>query len=138
MVKVRFRQQGATAMIARRGAATVRSDTGGEMALAGGVAEAGFSPLDLLFASVAGCLVVSARIAAGEMGILDRLGEARATVRGRKAADLPGRVERLDVEFEVSGDFDDATRKAIIARAEELCTVSNTLKRPPEFAVAGE
>jgi len=136
MANIKTRAAGAQARIGRTGAAEVVSDTGGKLTLNATALEAGFSPLDLLFSAVAGCLVVSARIAAGEMGVLDKFRDARASVHGQKAKQGPSRVTRFDVHFEVEGDFDEATRAALIARAEAICTVSNTLKAVPEFAEA--
>jgi uncharacterized OsmC-like protein len=54
-------------------------------------------------------------------------------VKGDKAPDGPPRVARLRIEFEIDGDFDEATRAALIAEAEETCTVSNTIRAAPEF-----
>jgi uncharacterized OsmC-like protein len=58
-------------------------------------------------------------------------------VHGHKAADGPARVDRLNIELEIVGEFDDETRAALIMRAEELCTVSNTLKATPAFILNG-
>jgi uncharacterized OsmC-like protein len=69
------------------------------------------------------------------MHVLDRFLSARVTVKGRKAVPPERRISHLDIGIEIEGDFDDATRAALIERAEQLCTVSNTLKNKPAFVV---
>ncbi|MCX5496036.1 OsmC family protein [Kaistia dalseonensis] len=137
MVNVKVRPTGASAVIGRHGPASVTSATGGTVALNSGSSDPAFSPIDLLYAAVAGCLVVSARMAAHEMGVLDRIESVNAAVRGEKAADAPSRVDKLDITLDIVGELDEATKTALIARAEELCTVSNTLKNTPAFVTNG-
>lgn len=131
------RATGATAVVERVGHGAVTSATGATVELSAALSTPGFSPVDLMYAAVAGCLAVSARIAASEMRALDRFVSARVVVTGRKAAPPERRVTHLDIRIEIEGDFDEATRQALIERAEELCTVSNTLKNTPDFVVNG-
>ncbi len=131
----KVRATGAQAVVGRSGQAGIVSATGATITLSSALSTPGYSPVDLLYAAVAGCLVLSVRIAAGEKHLLDRLTEVRASVTGRKAPDEPPRITHLDIRIEVDGDFDEATRRELIARGEELCTVSNTLKQGPEFVV---
>jgi uncharacterized OsmC-like protein len=133
MATARPRRTGATAMIGADGPAVAESATGGRITLNRAATDPAFSPLDLLYAAVAGCLVVSLRDAARRTGVLDRLRTARAAVEGDKAAEGPPRVARLRIRLEVDGDFDEATRAALIAEAEAACTVSNTIRAAPEF-----
>jgi uncharacterized OsmC-like protein len=133
MATVKPRATGATAVIASTGQAVVTSATGGEIVLNRAATDPAFSPLDLLYAAVAGCLVVSLRDAARRTGVIGRLRSALAVVDGDKAPDGPPRVARLRIKFEVDGDFDEATRAALIAEAEATCTVSNTIRAAPEF-----
>ena len=133
MATVKPRETGATAVIGPTGQAAVTSATGGEIRLNRAATDPAFSPLDLLYAAVAGCLVVSLRDAARRTGVIDRLRSARVIVHGNKAADGPPRVTRLRIKFAVDGDFDEATRAALIAEAEATCTVSNTIRAAPEF-----
>src|ERR1700712_538705 len=137
LAQVKARPTGAAATIGRIGPAKVSSDTGGTVTLNVAASDPAFSPLDLLYAAIAGCLVVSARMAVSEKGLLDGLQEVRAVVHGHKAVDGPARVDRLNIELEILGEFDDETRAALIARAEELCTVSNTVKGHPAFVLNG-
>ncbi len=61
----------------------------------------------------------------------DRLGEVRAEVAGEKAKDEPSRVETFNVRLEIAGDLDAATKQRILEDAENICTVSNTLRGSP-------
>jgi uncharacterized OsmC-like protein len=133
-LRVKSRETGATATVGRTGFPHVTSVTGGTLDIVTSPSQAGFGPLDLLYASLASCLVLSARIAASRFGVLDRLVEVSAKVTGEKAHDEPSRVARFDVEFVIRGDIDDVVRHAIAEAAEEeICTVSNTLRGNPEF-----
>ncbi len=129
------RATGATAVVERVGHGRVTSATGATVELSAALSSPGYSPVDLMYAAVAGCLAISARIAASEMHVLDRFVSANVAVSGRKATPPERRVTHLDIRIELDGDFDAATRHALIERAEELCTVSNTLKNSPEFVV---
>ncbi|ASY59967.1 OsmC family protein [Sinorhizobium sp. CCBAU 05631] len=133
-LRVKTRQTGAGATVGRTGSPHVTSVTGGALDIVTSPSPAGFGPLDLLYASLASCLVLSARIAASRYGLLDRVVEISANVTGAKAQDEPSRVARFDIEFVIRGDIDDAMRHAIAEAAEvEICTVSNTLRGNPEF-----
>ncbi|MBD9651152.1 OsmC family protein [Ensifer sp. ENS09] len=133
-VKVRTRETGATAVVGKSGFPHVTSVTGGELDIVTGPSQAGYGPLDLLYASLASCLVLSARIAASRFGVLDRLTEVSAKVTGEKAYDEPSRVAKFNIVFDIKGDFDDTVRHAIAEAAEnEICTVSNTIRGNPEF-----
>ncbi|WP_413992722.1 OsmC family protein [Labrys okinawensis] len=121
------RKTGATATLARLGHPVVTSAAGGKITVVTRPSESGFSPLDLIYASLAACLVLSARIAASEQGVLGRLRNVEARVHGSKAAEGASRVERFDIEMLVDADLDEAAKDAIVAAAERICTISNTL-----------
>jgi uncharacterized OsmC-like protein len=128
------RPTGATAKLRPRQSPVVTSATGGEFTLSSHVSAPGFSPVDMLYGALAGCLVLSARAAAARLGVLDRLGDVSARVTGRKAAEGPSRVEAFHVEIEIGGDIDAAVKKEIAEAAEgEICTVSNTLRGHPSI-----
>lgn len=132
--KLPVRPTGATAVLRPRQSPVVTSATGGEFTLSSHVSAPGFSPVDLLYGALAGCLVISARAAAAKLGVLDRLGDVSARVTGRKAAEGPSRVEAFQVEIEIAGDIDAVTKQAIAEAAEgEICTVSNTLRGHPSI-----
>jgi len=134
-VKVKARPIGATAVVGRLGHPQVTSETDGRVEVVTGASEPGFNPLDLMFSSLAACLVLSGRIAASKLGILDRLTEVRAHVTGEKAHDGPSRITRFIVKLTVEGDLSPLEKTEIAHMAEDICTVSNTLRISPEFAV---
>jgi uncharacterized OsmC-like protein len=132
-LKVRTRVTGATATLQPGGLPAVTTPTGGAVDVVTGVSAPGFNPLDLLYASLAACMVLSARIAASRLGVAAALGEVRAEVSGEKAKDEPSRVERLNIRLDISGDLDAATKQRIVEHAEAICTVSNTLRAVPQL-----
>ncbi|MEK1873014.1 MAG: OsmC family protein [Rhizobium altiplani] len=133
-LKARPRPVGATAVLGRTGFPHVTSATKGEIDIVTGASQPGFNPLDLLYASLSACLVLSARIAASQMGILDRITEITADVTGEKASEGPSRVQTFNIAFSIKGDLDEETRLKIAHAAEEICTVSNTIRGTPEFS----
>lgn len=134
-LKVKPRPIGATAVLRRIGHPKVTSDTQGDVNVVTGASEVGFNPLDLMFSSLAACLVLSARIAASKLGILARLSEVKVHVTGEKAHEGPSRITRFIIDIKVEGDFLPEEKAEIILMAEEICTVSNTLKGSPEFSI---
>jgi len=130
-LKIRTRTTGALAVLPPGGLPVVTTPTGGTLDVVTQVSAPGFNPLDLLYASLAACMVLSARIAATRLGVADRLGEVSADVGGEKAKDEPSRVETFTVKLEITGDLDAATKQRILADAEDICTVSNTLRSAP-------
>lgn len=126
---------GATATLGKAGYPHIRSETGGTIDIATGVSEAGFNPLDLLLASLAACMSMSARIAARELGFSDRFSGVSARTSGEKAKDGPSRFETLKVVFQFEGTLDRAEQWEVAHRAEEICTVSNTLAVKPEIVL---
>ncbi|MFP5078542.1 OsmC family protein [Rhizobium sp. YIM 134829] len=133
---IKIRPTGAKAEIGRSGRAHVTSVTGGEIEIVTALSEPGFNPLDLLYSSLAACLVLSARIAAGRLGVLDQLDTVTVDVHGDKAQGDPSRVETLHIAIAIRGAFDEATRDALMHEAEAICTISNTLKVAPTFEVS--
>lgn len=130
-LKIRTRNAGALAVLPPGGLPVITTPTGGEVGVVTQVSAPGFSPLDLLFASLAACMVLSARIAATRLGVAERLGEVRAEVGGEKAKDEPSRIATFTVRLDIAGDLDAATKQRILADAEAICTVSNTLRGAP-------
>ena len=130
-LKIRTRATGALAVLPPGGLPVVTTPTGGTVDVVTAVSAPGFNPLDLLYASLAACMVLSARIAANRLGVADRLGEVKADVSGDKAKDEPSRVETFNVRLEISGDLDVVMKQRILEDAENICTVSNTLRGSP-------
>lgn len=134
-LKVRTRPTGATAVLGRTGFPHVTSATKGEIDIVTGASQPGFNPLDLLYSSLSACLVLSARIAASQMGVMDRITEIAANVTGEKATDGPSRVQKFNIAFTIKGDIDEEVRQKIAHAAEgEICTVSNTIRGNPAFS----
>ncbi|RWX78329.1 OsmC family peroxiredoxin [Neorhizobium lilium] len=134
-IKTKQRPIGAKAVLDRFGHPHIVSKTGGELNVVTGASEPGFNPLDLLFSSLAACLVLSARIAASRLDLIHRFSGAKADVTGEKSPEEPFRIARFIIEFTVDGDLDDNEKVQIVRLAEEICTVSNSLKSVPEFAL---
>jgi uncharacterized OsmC-like protein len=132
-LKVRTRVTGATATLQPGGLPAITTPTGGAVDVVTGVSAPGFNPLDLLYASLAACMVLSARIAASRLGVAAELGEVCAEVSGEKAKDEPSRVEKFNIRLDIAGDLDAATKQRIVEDAEAICTVSNTLRAAPEL-----
>ncbi|MFK0691682.1 OsmC family protein [Mesorhizobium sp. IMUNJ 23033] len=135
-LKVRTRVTGALAVLPPGGLPVVTTPTGGTVDVVTAVSAPGFNPLDLLYASLAACMVLSARIAATRLGVAASLGEVRADVSGEKAEGDSSRVGRISITLDISGDLDQATKQRIVEDAETICTVSNTLGTPPELHAA--
>ncbi len=133
--KIKTRPIGATAQVRRTGHPQVISRTGGEIDIVTGASDEGFNPLDLMFASLSACLVLSARIAASRLRLFDRFEGASADVTGEKAPGEPTRLETFAVRMRIEGDLAPAERQRIAEMAEEICTVSNTLRTPPVISI---
>ncbi|GEO86932.1 MULTISPECIES: OsmC family protein [Alphaproteobacteria] len=131
MQEPKVRPTGATANLGRSGFPHIVTPTGGTLDIVTGASQPGFNPLDLLYASLAACMAMSARIAAHKMGVQDQIHEIRAEASGEKADDGPSRIVRFEVVFTFDADIDAETKAAIIHAAEEICTVSNTLAGSP-------
>lgn len=134
--RIKKRETGATAVLQRNGHPQLQTPTGGALSVVTAASEPGFNPLDLLYSSLAACLVLSARIAASQMQVLDRFESVEAQVSGEKSEGEPARIVRFEMSLTIRGDFDAATKMAIAHRAEEICTVSNTLRGDSEFSLA--
>jgi uncharacterized OsmC-like protein len=98
------RPTGATAVLARHGFPQVTSATGGEIQIFTGPSQAGFNPIDLLYASLSACMAMSARIAASQMGVLDKLTDIRAEVTGEKSTEGLSRVVKFNILLTIRGD----------------------------------
>lgn len=127
-IKIKARNIGAVTRIERLGQPKVSSFVGGDVDLVTSANAQGFNPLDLLFASLASCLALSFRIAVSEAGLLPSFRKADISVSGVKSQGEPKHIERFSVQMTIDGDFTAEQRSKLAHRAEEICTVSNTLK----------
>ncbi|MDE1158499.1 MAG: OsmC family protein [Neorhizobium sp.] len=135
-LKVKHRPNGAIASVGRAGRPVVSSATGGRIDIVTGASEPGYNPVDLLYASLASCLALSARIAASRLSLLDRFVGVVVSVSGEKTEEEPMRVVRMSVHIAVEGNLTEAERAGIVHMAEEICTVSNTLKTSPSMMLS--
>jgi putative redox protein len=100
-----------------------------EPATVGGT-DTGPQPTDYLLASVASCFVMALVYSARKHAV--QLPPAVAvTVTG--TYDGP---RFSDIAIEVAAQLPDDVAERLIASAERVCYVTNTLRRPPEIAVA--
>lgn len=127
-MKVKHRKIGAKASISRFGSPSVQSAAGGEMAIVTAASGGGFNPVDLLFASLASCLALSVRVAASELQLINNFSDAVVEVTGEKVGNESMRVQDFDVRIKVFGNLSEADIARLVERAEEICTVSNSLK----------
>jgi uncharacterized OsmC-like protein len=132
-IRIKTRPVGASAVVGRMGRPHLTSETGGELEVVTGASDAGFNPLDLLYSSLAACLVLSARIAASRLGLIHRFDEARAHVTGEKAGGEVSRVARFIATLEIAGDLTELQKQEIAHMAEDICTVSNTLRKSSQI-----
>ncbi|WP_137128840.1 OsmC family protein [Rhizobium sp. FY34] len=137
-LKMKTRVTGATAMMAARGHASLKTETGGMLDVITSVSEPGFNPLDLLYASLASCLVLSVKGAVVKLQMVERFEGVTAHVTGEKAHDGLSRVETITAVIKIAGDYSDEEREAIRKLAKDLCTVSNTLTLTPNVEVSAE
>lgn len=135
MADLKERPIGATATLGKSGYPAIRSKTGGQLDIVTGASEAGFNPLDLLLASLAACMSMSARIAARELGLARSFEGVEVGVGGDKASDEPSRFISFTVTFGFHGALDLEQQQAIAHRAEEICTVSNSLAVSPKIVI---
>lgn len=127
---LRERPLGATASLGRSGYPRIRSETGGSLDIATGAAEEGFNPVDLLYASLSACMAMSVRIAARRLGVMEGIQAISVHVTGTKVREGEGdRVASFSVELRLDGSIEAEAASRVLHLAEEICTVSNTLKQ---------
>ncbi|WEX08355.1 OsmC family protein [Chelativorans sp. AA-79] len=129
MVNIVKRSTVVGAFLPGKGQGNVEARSGARLDLAGLATESGMTPVEMMDAALAGCLVLSARIAARNLGWHERLVSVKADVRHEKAPDAPSRVAAFDCAFQIEGDFSPEEREKLVAEAHRLCTVGNTLER---------
>jgi uncharacterized OsmC-like protein len=83
------------------------------------------TPVDMLLASLAYCIVKSVEWAAKDHK--SSLHSFAVKVTGTKALDLPGRVEKMEIIIIGNLVDDSAVAGQIVKLAKSICTVSNTL-----------
>lgn len=129
MVSITTRPSTVSARLDAAGKGEVEAHSGAGLALAAMARDEGMTPLELMDAALAGCLVLSVRIAARKFGWHERLKGVEVDVTHRKAEDAPSRVAEFSCDFRIDGEFAAGERQQLIDEAHALCTVGNTLER---------
>jgi uncharacterized OsmC-like protein len=128
MANIVVRPTSVAATLDHAGHGSVQAKSGAAAKLANLASDEGFTPLEFMDAALAGCLVLSVRIAARKLGWLERLVAVDVDVTHEKAAELPSRVASFATSFVIHGDFSPAERAQLIGDAHALCTVGNTFE----------
>ncbi|WDR07093.1 OsmC family protein [Devosia rhodophyticola] len=128
MVNIVARSTTVGATLSQAGVGSVLAQSGAGAKLANMASDQGFTPLELMDAALAGCLVLSVRIAVRKFGWQERFTSVDVDVTHEKAPDGPSRVAGFACSFRIEGDFDAAERQELIAEAHEICTVGNTFE----------
>lgn len=128
MANIVIRPTSVGATLDHAGHGSVQAKSGAVAKLANLASDEGFTPLEFMDAALAGCLVLSVRIAARKLGWLERLVKVDVEVSHEKAAEPPSRVAAFSSSFVIDGDFSPAERQQLIADAHALCTVGNTFE----------
>jgi len=134
MVSIVTRSNTVSASLDADGKASVEAHSGAKLALAAMARDEGMTPLELMDAALAGCLVLSVRIAARKFGWHERLAGVKVDVTHIKAEDAPSRVGEFTCEFQIDGDFSAAERQQLIDESHVLCTVGNTFTSSPTIS----
>lgn len=129
MVTITTRPTTVSAHLDNEGRGEVQAHSGARMALAAMAKDEGMTPLELMDAALAGCLVLSARIAARKFGWQDRLESISVDVTHTKGEGAPSRIAQFACDFDIKGDFTDEERQRLIAESHAVCTVGNTIER---------
>ncbi|WP_439814106.1 OsmC family protein [Zavarzinia sp. CC-PAN008] len=87
----------------------------------------GPSPVELLASALAGCMALSLRYVIDRGHLAPYIRGVDVTVTAHKAEDLPSRVARMDVVVTLDADVEQEAADLLLAEAEKVCTVSNTL-----------
>ncbi|WDR02647.1 OsmC family protein [Devosia algicola] len=128
MVNIVTRPTTVGASLDQVGAGSVLAQSGAGAKLANLASDEGFTPLELMDAALAGCLVLSVRIAVRKLGWQERFTSVNVDVTHEKAPDGPSRVAGFACSFRIEGEFSPAERQELIAEAHEICTVGNTFE----------
>lgn len=87
----------------------------------------GFSPLELQASSLAACIAMSVKIAARQDG-LPPLEQVAVEVVATKAADEPSRLRNFVATVTVGDPLPPGKIEDLVRAAEDICTISNTLR----------
>jgi uncharacterized OsmC-like protein len=127
MAEARVRPRGSRVYLPKSGKGIVYALSGTQLPLAGSPSQDGFNPLELLDASLAGCLALSIRIAARNLGLNERLEDVTVESVGAKAADAPSRIATIVNRYEITGDLNLDEKARLIEEAHKICTIGNSI-----------
>lgn len=119
-----------------------RNDRGGELVF-GSHAGAGFTPVELLLAAIAGCSAVDVDVVTGRRAEAERF-EVRCSadkVRGDGGSQLENVELTFSLRFPAGADGDAAREilpRAVAASHDRTCTVSRTIERGTPVTVRVE
>jgi len=113
------------------------NDRGFEIRFAMTASAAGFNPLELQSAALGICTAITLRNELRRAPGAKHVPEFELVVEGVKADDLPSRLARLDVRVTLPEFVAAEDRAGILHRAEEACTIANTLLSRPDIAIEG-
>lgn len=101
----------------------------------GGDGVSGTNPEQLFAAAYIACFTGTLGLVAGKRRIkLAELPRATCSCALVKAAEGPGYVFAVELKVELPG-LDDSTREQLVAEADQLCPVSNTLRGQSQVSV---
>ena len=93
----------------------------------------GLSPMQYLLLSAAGCMALSLRAAALDAG--KPLQSIRVTAAGTKPGASPSRLSHVELQVVLVPVLTPEEADALIAAAQQLCTVTNTIRDSAQFSV---
>lgn len=87
----------------------------------------GFTPLEIQAAALAACIAASIRIAARDLHV-GPLSAIDVEVEAVKAENAPSRLGSFHCIVGFSDDLDEDIKHRLVEAAEQICTISNTLR----------
>ena len=93
----------------------------------------GLCPVEFLLLSAAGCMALSVKAAALAAG--KPLSVIRVTAAATKCGDAPSRLSDVDLQIALVPALTHGESAQLIAAAQQLCTVTNTVRDSARLAV---
>ena len=112
---------------------TASNGRGGEIRYAVSSVAPGFNPLELQSAALAMCTAITVRSELRALAGADAIAEFEVSVEGIKALEPPARLGQLEVVVTLPPGVPESAKAGVVERAEQACTIANTLHSPPEI-----
>lgn len=93
----------------------------------------GFNPLELQSAALGICTAITLRNELRPWGEAGVAPEFTLEVSGIKAEEGPSRLQRLELLIALPGRLSTEEQAGIVHRAEQACTIANTLRAQPQI-----